>query len=276
MTSFYWISASVILAAATLLWWRQTFTKNATSVDAAWALGIGIQTALLAARADGDVLRRVVIAVLVGVWALRLAGHLFFDRVLKGVEDGRYARFRREWSPAAFYGLYVIQGVLVFLLPLTFLAAFNNPRPFPAPEDFLGVGLWILAVSGEAVADRQLARFRADPANRGKTCRDGLWHYSRHPNYFFEWLIWCAYLPLSIGSPLFFVALLGPVLLLVLLLTVSGVPPAEAQALASRGDDYRLYQETTSVFIPWFPKKPARQSSNASEIERPAGMKESL
>jgi steroid 5-alpha reductase family enzyme len=112
-----------------------------------------------------------------------------------------------------------------------------------------------VAIAGEAIADRQLARFRAHPANRGKTCRVGLWSVSRHPNYFFEWLIWCAYIPLSIGSPLFFAALLGPVLLLVFLLKVSGVPPTEAQAVSSRGEDYRRYQRTVSVFFPWFPKE---------------------
>ncbi len=239
----------------TALWLRQRVTKNATSVDAFWALGIATETALLAWKADGDLIRRTVIAILVGAWALRLSSHIYFDRVRTGIEDGRYTRFRKEWSAGAFYGLYIAQAILVFLLPLTFLGGLRNATVFPSTLDFLALMIWALAIGGEFVADRQLTRFRSNPANKGRTCRDGLWKLSRHPNYFFEWLIWCAYIPLSIGSHTFFVALIGPALLLFLLLKVSGVPPTEAQALSSRGDDYRNYQKTTSVFVPWFPKK---------------------
>lgn len=255
MSHYLLISAGVIFAAMVLLYWRQTFTQNATSIDAYWALCIGIQTAMLALRTDGDALRRGVIAILVGSWAIRLATHLYVHRVRTGVEDGRYARFRREWSKFAFFSLYLAQGVLIFVLPLTFLGAFQNSTPFPSILDFVALGLWMASIIGEAIADRQLARFRSNPANKGKTCREGLWRYSRHPNYFFEWLIWCAYIPLSIGSSLFWIALLGPVLLLFFLLKVSGLPPTEKQALASRGDDYRRYQETTSAFVPWFSKE---------------------
>lgn len=249
----FFAAASFLLM--TGLWWRQRFTKNATSVDVAWSLGIAVETAILAWASDGDVLRRMVVCVLVSAWAIRLSSHLYFDRVVTGIEDGRYARFRREWSQTAFFGLYMAQAALVFLLPLTFLAAFKNPNPFPGALDILALILWAIAVGGEATADRQLARFRANPANKGRTCREGLWKYSRHPNYFFEWLIWCAYIPMAIGSSSsVLVSLMGPALLLFLLLKVSGIPPTEAQAVASRGDDYRQYQKTTSAFFPWFPK----------------------
>lgn len=251
-------SAAAWGAVFTALWLRQRKTRNATAVDAAWALGVGAQTALLAAVSDGDAPRRIVLAGLVAVWSLRLAGHLYVDRVRTGIEDGRYARFRREWSPGAFYGFYMAQAALVFLLPLTFRAAFQNPAPFPTALDVLGGAVWAAALLGESLADRQLARFRSDPANRGKTCREGLWRYSRHPNYFFEWMLWMGYLPFSLGAPGGWAALAGPLLLLFLLLKVSGVPPTEAQALASRGDDYRDYQRTTSVFVPWFPRPGAR------------------
>lgn len=258
MKEFLVFSAPVILAGAGLLYWRHQMIKNSTSIDAWWALGIGAQTVLMARLADGDPARRAVVAGLVGFWALRLAGHLYWDRVRTGIEDGRYARFRREWSPAAFFSLYLAQGLLVFLLPLTFLGAFSNPAPFPSALDVVGILWWAGCIAGESVADRQLARFRADPANKGRTCRAGFWRYSRHPNYFFEWLLWCAYVPLAAGSPALWAALLGPSLLLFLLLKVSGVPPTEAQALVSRGDDYREYQRTTSVFFP----RPAKRSAS--------------
>lgn len=255
MTSYLIISSLVILIIVTLAWWRQNITKNANSIDVIWSLGIGAQTVLLAAQADGDQLRRIIIAGLASFWALRLATHLFFDRVLSGKEDGRYARFRREWSAAAFYGLYLLQGVLIFLLPLTFLGGLDNADAFPATMDYVAISIWAISIIGESISDRQLAAFRNNPANKGKTCREGLWRYSRHPNYFFEWLIWCAYIPLAIGSPYFSWSLLGPALLLILLTKVSGIPPTETQAVESRGQDYIDYQKTTSAFVPWFPKE---------------------
>jgi len=117
------------------------------------------------------------------------------------------------------------------------------------------------SVSMEALADLQLKRFRADPANKGKVCDVGLWAWSRHPNYFFEWLHWFAYVFLAIGTPwpVAWLSLLGPVLMLVSLYWVTGIPFVEAQAVRSRGDDYRDYQRTTSAFIPWFPKPGQRK-----------------
>jgi steroid 5-alpha reductase family enzyme len=249
------VAAVLCWAAFSLLWLRQRATRNATAVDAAWAVGIGLMTAALAWASPGNAARRGALALLVNLWAFRLGGHLFFDRVMKGIEDSRYARFRQEWSQPFWYGFYMVQAALVFLLPLTFLAAFRNPHPFPAVGDVAGAALWALCLAGESVADRQLARFRADPINKGKTCRSGLWRYSRHPNYFFEWLLWMSYVPLSWGAPTFLVSFAGPVLLLVFLTKVSGIPPTEAQALLTRGDDYRAYQRETSAFFPWFSRR---------------------
>ena len=120
---------------------------------------------------------------------------------------------------------------------------------------WLGVITWIVAVCGEAVADRQLARFRAAPGHRGLVCQTGLWRFSRHPNYFFEWLHWFAYVFLAIGSPLAIWAWSGPLVMYVFLRYLSGIPFTEAQALRTRGESYRRYQRTTPMFFPWFPKE---------------------
>jgi steroid 5-alpha reductase family enzyme len=112
----------------------------------------------------------------------------------------------------------------------------------------------VLALAGETVADRQLAAWRAHPGNRGRACRAGLWRYSRHPNYFFEWLHWFAYVLLAVGSPLAWLAWLGPLLMFASLNWITGIPYTEAQALRSRGDDYRRYQAETSRFFPWPPR----------------------
>jgi steroid 5-alpha reductase family enzyme len=115
--------------------------------------------------------------------------------------------------------------------------------------------VWIISVGGEWLADRQLARFRQDPSNKGKVCRQGLWRYSRHPNYFFEWVHWWAYVLIGIGGPWGWLTLFGPAVMLVFLLKITGVPPTEKRALQSRGEAYREYQRTTSVFFPWPPKQ---------------------
>ena len=118
--------------------------------------------------------------------------------------------------------------------------------------DLAGALLAVGALVGEGIADRQLAAWRHDPANRGVTCRAGLWRYSRHPNYFFEWVHWWAYVLIGAGV---WWTLLGPALMLVFLFRLTGIPYTEQQALKSRGEDYKRYQQTTSVFFPWFPKQ---------------------
>ncbi len=122
------------------------------------------------------------------------------------------------------------------------------------PLEFAGAALWLIAISGEALADAQLAAFKRRASNKGRVCDAGLWRYSRHPNYFFEWLIWVAYFVFALGSPWGWVAIVGPASILYLLLRVTGIPMTEEQSIRSRGDAYRRYQQTTSAFIPWFPK----------------------
>ena len=114
----------------------------------------------------------------------------------------------------------------------------------------------VVAVLGERVADRQLARFRSNPENKGKTCRTGLWAYSRHPNYFFEWLLWFSFPLLAVGAGWWSAAAwFGPLLMLTFLFRFTGIPLTERQALRSRGSDYRRYQREVSAFVPWFPKQ---------------------
>ena len=108
---------------------------------------------------------------------------------------------------------------------------------------------------GETIADRQLVTFKKDPGSRGKTCRAGLWHYSRHPNYFFEWILWCGFGVLGLAGPWGWAGLAAPALMLYTIVFVTGIPPTEAQALVSRGEDYRAYQRTTSPFVPWPPRE---------------------
>jgi len=257
-----WTSGWGIVSAAVgvlmlALWARQLRTRNATSVDVAWALCLAGSALLFACFGTGDGQRRVLLASLVGVAMLRLAWYLHRDRARSGIEDGRYAALRRRFGPRAAPGfllVYLAQALVAALLSLPFALAAWNAEPLGA-LDAAACALWCVGLWGEQQADRQLARFRARPENRGRTCRTGLWRLSRHPNYFFQWTMSCAYALLAVGAPQWPWALVGPLVLLVLILFVSGIPPTEAQALRSRGDDYRRYQRSTSAFVPWFPRR---------------------
>ena len=246
-----WVMLAVALA---LLWARQLKTKNATSVDVAWSAGLGFLAIVYPWFSEGLVSLRVLVGALGAIWALRLAWFLLSDRVLRATEeDGRYRAIREHFGPKAnlfLFFFYQGQAAVAVLFSLPMLAAMN--RGAPGLLTALGAAVWVIAVSGETVSDRQLARFRGNPANRGQVCQEGLWRYSRHPNYFFEWIHWWAYVLIGHGTVLTWI---GPVGMLLFLFRLTGIPYTENQAIKSRGDLYSEYQRTTSVFFPWFPKR---------------------
>ena len=247
-----WAGSAVAMAATWAFAQRQ---RNLGYVDVAWA-GLMAAAALFAGIVgEGSALSRGLVAMFGSVWGARLCLHLL-HRVLNEDEDGRYQALRKEWNGSAwrFFLFFQAQALVVALFSLPFLAAAANTRATPGLWMLLAALVWLASLGGETLADRQLARFRADPANRGKTCRAGLWGWSRHPNYFFEWLHWFAYLLLAWNGPWFWASLAGPVVMFAFLYRVSGIPWTEAQALRSRGDDYRRYQREVSAFIPWPPK----------------------
>jgi steroid 5-alpha reductase family enzyme len=212
---------------------------------------------LLAAGVDGSAGRRLLVAGLAVAWAGRLCAYLLADRIVGRPEDARYRKLREHWGARAernFLITFLAQAVLIVLFALPLWVVMKHPASFPAGWDIAGAALWLIAVAGEIAADRQLAAFRARTEHRGRTCRQGLWRYSRHPNYFFEWLHWWAYVVMAIGAPRAGLTLLGPALMAIFLFKVTGIPYTEKQALASRGEDYREYQRTTSMFIPWIPR----------------------
>jgi steroid 5-alpha reductase family enzyme len=246
------------------LFFIQRRTGDAGVVDAGWAAGIGLLVVLYAFTAEGLPARRLLISSMAALWAFRLAIYLLKNRVLDGPEDGRYQSLREQWGERfqlRIFWFFQAQGLLSVLFSLPMLVAMSSTRSQLGVLDSAAVVIWLVAIAGETIADRQLATFRADPANRGRTCRQGLWRYSRHPNYFFEWLHWWAYAVAAIGAPAWWLALAAPVVMLIFILFVTGIPPTEAHALRSRGDDYREYQRTTSVFVPWFPRRTGSQST---------------
>jgi steroid 5-alpha reductase family enzyme len=249
-----WALAAALMTA---LWVWHRRIGNAGVVDVGWSLSLPLLAVLYAAAGPGYLPRRLLVAGMVVVWGSRLATYLLRDRVLGRPEDSRYADLRRRNSPAAalaFFPFFQAQALAAVLLSLPMLLAAFNQDARILPLEIAAVLLWSVALTGESIADRQLERFKARQESRGRTCRDGLWRYSRHPNYFFEWLVWVAYALFALGSPWGWLALTAPALMLYLLFRVTGIPATEAQALRSRGDDYRQYQATTSAFVPWFPR----------------------
>ena len=248
----------IVFAMMTVLWLVQRRTGNAGIVDAGWAASIGILGVFYAATSDGYLPRRILVAVLIGIWSARLAIYLLLDRVVGRPEEGRYRTLRKQWGASAgrrLFFFFQTQALAASFFALPVLVVVYHPVDRWTGWDVAGVLIWCISVGNTILADWQLARFKRRPESRGKTCREGWWRYSRHPNYFFEWLHWWSYVALAVGSSHWGVTLLAPAAMLYFLLKVTGIPPTEAQALASRGEDYRQYQRTTSAFIPWFPRK---------------------
>lgn len=249
-----WAFVSFVM---TVMYLIQRRTNDASIVDVAWAANLAILAIIYSYVLEGYQLRQNLLIALAGGWYIRLALHLLFDRVIGKEEDGRYQRIREQHKENAqtfLFGFFQLQALVDILLSISFLIVAMNPKPFLDAWDYAAIILWILTFFGVSISDYQLSRFRANPDNRGKTCRIGLWKYSRHPNYFFEWLHWFIYPLLAVGTPYWYFTLISPAMMLYFILFVSGIPPTETQALQNRGDDYREYQKTTSAFIPWFPQ----------------------
>ena len=254
------VGAAIVASVQFVLWLIHLLIENAAVVDVGWAAGLAILAAYYAYAAPGYSVRKYAIATMAGLWGLRLATYLLFSRVIGKPEEGRYVQLRKDWKtnlPIRFLFFFEFQALLGVILSLPFLLACLDTRaPLGLAQKIAG-SVWIAGILGEALVDAQLNTFKKNPANKGKLCRAGLWNYSRHPNYFSEWLIWVAYALFAITSPWGWLGLISPALILYFLLGVTGIPATEEQALRSRGDQYREYQRTTSAFVPWFPGKRA-------------------
>ena len=237
--------------------------SNFSVVDVAWSFNFTPLAVAIGWLGSGTPSRRLAVTGIVALWSLRLA--LLLARRIAALhpqEEGRYVELRRRWAAdidGRFLRFFLFQGVLnaVLATPLMFVA--QNPAPFPSALEVTGLVVFALSLTGESVADAQLNAFKRNPRNRGGVCRQGLWAFSRHPNYFFEWLVWCAYALIASASPLGWISWFCPALMLYFLLRVTGIKATEEHAVSSRGEAYREYQATTSAFVPWFPRRAARK-----------------
>jgi steroid 5-alpha reductase family enzyme len=239
------------------LWLLHLRLNNASVVDPGWAYGLAITALTYALLGHGYFWRRWLGAAMAAVWGLRLGTHLL-TRIVGKPEEGRYQQLRREWKTNItwkFLAFFELQAILDVLLSLPFLLAAVNPDPRLHLSEYVGASLWAAALIGESIADAQLSAFKRSSTHRdGAVCQKGLWNYSRHPNYFFEWLVWVAWALYAINSPWGWLAVSCPLLMLYFLFRVTGIPATEAQALRTKGEAYRAYQRSTNAFVPWLKK----------------------
>ena len=236
-----------------ILWLVQQRTKNAGIVDVGWAGAFALVVGLFAAR--GRIDDAWPIAIVVVLWSVRLTWHLIARGAASSPEEGRYAALRSKWGAAAsvrFFIFFQAQAALVGVLSSAFVVPFMRAASCPVLM-WVGVGISALAVLGETVADAQLRAFKK--SQRG-VCDVGLWSWSRHPNYFFEWCVWLGYAIHGLAFwPYGAIAVVPQALLLCSILFVTGIPPTEIQSIRSRGDAYRAYQARVSKFVPWPTKR---------------------
>jgi steroid 5-alpha reductase family enzyme len=260
-----WGGAAIFLVLVmSAAWLVQRRTMQGGWADVFWSLGLGaagVGVSLFPLDGAAVAARQWLVATLVGLWGLRLGLHIA-ARAGRESEDGRYARLRQEWGQdfqTRMFGFLMLQAGAAALLALSIMLGGRNPTSGLSLQDGLATLIFLSALIGEAVADRQLAAFKAVPANRSGVCDTGLWAWSRHPNYFFEWLGWCAWpvfaIDLNGGWPWGWLALTGPAYIYWLLTRVSGVPLLEAHMRRSRPAAFAAYASRTSAFFPRPPRR---------------------
>jgi steroid 5-alpha reductase family enzyme len=258
MLSIYAETFGVVVVFMALLWIYSVRIRNASIVDSFWGVGFVLQVwVYFALTPDGFLARKLLIGAIVTLWGLRLSIHIYRRNHGKP-EDFRYQEFRRRYGPGywwiSFFQVFLLQGILMFIIGTPLLPAQISSTPeVIAILDILGLIVWIIGFYFESVGDAQLARFRADPNNKGKLLNTGLWAYTRHPNYFGDAAQWWGFylIALSAGG---WRAIFSPILMTLLLIKVSGVGLLE-KTLAKTKPGYQAYMQTTSAFIPWLPRK---------------------
>jgi steroid 5-alpha reductase family enzyme len=256
MFTLFLIGLAIAMVCFAVVWAISVKVGNYGFLDVAWSYGVAVLAPLFATFSPGRPTGKWLLAATGAAWSLRLGTYILL-RVLRHhpKEDVRYQTLRQRWKGSGmFFVFFEIQALLVAIFALPFLYVSFDPANGTHPLTVAGAVLAVIALCGEATADLQMQRFKADHANDGKVCEAGLWRYSRHPNYFFEALIWWAFFLAALPCPHGWVTIVCPLLMLYFLFQVTGIPLTEEYSIKSKGDLYRNYQRTTSAFVPWFRK----------------------
>ena len=252
------ISFAAVSILMMIIWIWAYRIKNAGIVDIFWALNFLVIAAVIWIFADGIQERKIILCSLAALWSLRLGIYLLI-RVGSHLdeEEGRYKQLRAEWAPNAnfkFFVFFQMQALSNVFLAIPFFIIALNQNIQLSTIEYIGAGMWLFSIIGEGLSDWQLKQFKNNPANKGKVCEYGFWNYSRHPNYFFQLMIWISVLIFALPSHYGYISVVCPLVIGLLIFKVTGIPMTEEQSLRSKGDLYKEYQRTTSAFIP-LPKK---------------------
>lgn len=254
---------SMLIAAITIAiimvstWLLSVIIKNASIVDIVWGAGFAITSWVLALTVDGDSGRQVLLAIMVGVWGTRLAVYLAKRNIGHG-EDWRYKAMRKKagkkFPVSSLITVFGLQGVLMWVVSLPVQFGNGDSSPGVGPLAVIGIMVWLVGLSFEAIGDLQLSRFKKNPANAGKVMDAGLWSLTRHPNYFGDALLWWGIGIVGAETGSGVIGFVGPLVMTFFLLRVSGVPMLE-RSLSKRREGYAEYVARTSPFFPRPPTK---------------------
>ena len=250
-------SAGAVLAFAVALWLVSLAARDASIVDIAWGPMFLVIAVVSWRVGDGAPARQHLLLALVALWSLRLAGYLAWRNLGSG-EDFRYQKMRVHWGTrfwwVSFFTVFLLQATLAWIVSAPIQIAMASPVPERLGWlDWTAVALFVVGFLFETVGDRQLARFKADPANEGKVLDSGLWAWTRHPNYFGDCVQWWAFFLIALPTPRGYVSIVGPVVMTWLLMRVSGVPMLE-RSLRRNRPAYDEYRSRVSAFFPRPPR----------------------
>jgi steroid 5-alpha reductase family enzyme len=249
-------TALAIWAYMNLIFILAIIRKDNSIVDSAWGMGFVLVALVSLDYTNGPVLRSLVVTALVGIWGGRLAWHIWRRNRGHG-EDFRYARWRREWGRwfllRSYFQIYMLQGILLFTIAYPILLINRSRTPGFTLLDGAGILIWTAGFLFEAIGDRQLARFKQDPAHRGRIMTEGLWSWTRHPNYFGESVMWWGIFIVALNVPGGWTAICSPLVITLLLTKVSGVPMLEKKY--AENAEFQAYARRTPAFFPRIPSK---------------------
>ena len=250
LSGYLWGLAAAV-AVLTVLWVVSLIRKDASIVDPFWSLTFITLGATYRFASDSDYgARPAVVLGLLFIWGIRLSAYLFWRNAAKG-EDYRYQAMRQRQGPRfpvkSLFTVFWLQAVLAWIVSLPLLAGVDGTDPLGV-FDYLGMAFWAVGFFFEAVGDFQLARFKANPANQGGVMDQGVWRYTRHPNYFGDFMVWWGFYFFALGSGGWW-SILGPVLMSALLIRVSGAVLLEKK-LGQTRPGYEEYVRTTNRFFP--------------------------
>lgn len=236
------------------MWGVYRILKNPSVVDVSWSLGLMISGLIYLIQIPLNP-RMLITTTFLVLWALRLAFYLWYTRIREGHIDKRYTTLSSNWKISPSWGFFInfqLQGILIFIISSVFLWISKSQLTSITMIDNLAFCIITLGIIGETLADLQLYYFKKQ--YKGEVCQIGLWHYSRHPNYFFDWLSWVGFSVVAMQSNLGYLGFVSPAMLYIIFTRMTG-PLTERGSLQSRGEKYRVYQKQTPMFFPWFKKK---------------------